>query len=49
MQESREQGVKHSLLQEIHVNDGNYISGNLYDERFSESGEEKFTAFQSVA
>ena len=28
---------------------GNYISGNLYDEPFSESGEEKFTAFQSVA
>ena len=44
-----EQGVYHNLLQEIRVSDRNWISGYLYNDLFSESNEEKCTAFQSMA
>ena len=43
-----EQGVYHNLLQEMRVNDRESNFRYLYNELFSESKEEKRTAFQSM-
>ena len=43
-----EQGVYHNILQAMNVNE-NRISGYLDNELFSESNEEKCTAFQRMA